>query len=386
MRYVSLLPRLLLRLPARWQVVLVSGTFLLSALLFALGFPSRLNGSLLGIPLAFAIWLFGRRGVQIGLISTLALIFLVNTLTVHTLIWPLSLFIIYLIGSLALVSEALIIYSLRYALDVSEAARQKSRLAERQIGQAYEQEKQLHELKDRLLVSINHELRTPLTGLLGYLQLLLELEERLDEATRRGFLTNACRLGEELQALVNTVSDTLNAQRTDAPVPPARERVCLLTAVQDVLAGFDPRVREEHPICLSIPEHLAVAAHPQSLRQVLRNLLSNAFKYAPRSGVVEVSARYTRTEQQEDDTVLVSVKDEGPGIPPAELPLLFEPFVRLKRDVAGPVRGTGLGLYLSRCLLEEMGGMIWGESSGVAGEGSRFCFTLPVAAYEARTR
>jgi signal transduction histidine kinase len=218
------------------------------------------------------------------------------------------------------------------------------------------------------------------------LHLLLECEERFDEATRRSFLTHAYRQGEELQLLVNSVSETLTAKHTYVSVPPARERVCVFTVVQEVLEGFDPRTREEHPICLSIPEHLAVAAHPQSLRQVLRNLLSNAFKYAPRSSVVEVRARCTRTDQQEGDTVLVSVKDEGPGIPPAELPLLFEPFVRLKRDVAGPVRGAGLGLYLSKCLLEEMGGTIWGESSGVAGEGSRFCFTLPAATQEARTQ
>jgi len=77
--------------------------------------------------------------------------------------------------------------------------------------------------------------------------------------------------------------------------------------------------------------------------------------------------------------VEISVKDAGPGIPPDELPLLFEKFVRLKRDLAGTVPGTGLGLYLSKQLAEAMGGRMWVESSGRAGAGSRFCFTLPAA-------
>src|SRR5258707_14988990 len=66
-------------------------------------------------------------------------------------------------------------------------------------------------------------------------------------------------------------------------------------------------------------------------------------------------------------------------IPPAEIPMLFGKFVRLKRDVVGPVRGTGLGLYICKQLVEAMGGRIWVESSGIAGEGSRFYFTLPAA-------
>jgi len=72
------------------------------------------------------------------------------------------------------------------------------------------------------------------------------------------------------------------------------------------------------------------------------------------------------------------VKDEGPGIPANEVPLLFGKFVRLQRDLSGSIRGTGLGLYISKNLVEAMKGRIWVESTGREGEGSRFCFTLPV--------
>ncbi len=73
------------------------------------------------------------------------------------------------------------------------------------------------------------------------------------------------------------------------------------------------------------------------------------------------------------------MKDEGPGIPPEEVPLLFGKFVRLQRDLSGAVRGTGLGLYISKQLVEAMQGHLWVESAGRMGEGSRFCFTLPIA-------
>ena len=75
--------------------------------------------------------------------------------------------------------------------------------------------------------------------------------------------------------------------------------------------------------------------------------------------------------------VCLRVQDAGPGIPPEEKSLLFEKFARLERDLYGKTRGTGLGLYISKQLVEGMGGTIWVESSGIEGEGSTFCFTLP---------
>ena len=80
--------------------------------------------------------------------------------------------------------------------------------------------------------------------------------------------------------------------------------------------------------------------------------------------------------------VCICVQDAGPGILPEDIPLLFGKFVRLKRDLAGSIRGTGLGLYISKQLVEAMGGSIWVESTGVAGQGSRLYFTLPAPAFD----
>jgi nitrogen fixation/metabolism regulation signal transduction histidine kinase len=81
----------------------------------------------------------------------------------------------------------------------------------------------------------------------------------------------------------------------------------------------------------------------------------------------------------ESPYVCICVRDTVPGIPPEEQSMLFQQFFRLKRDLSGTIRGTGLGLYLCRQFVEAMNGQIWVESSGIAGEGSSFCFTLPVA-------
>lgn len=383
MRYLRLLPRFLLRLSSRWQLFIVISTFLLSSLLFAFGFPSQFNGSLLSIPLALAVWLFKRRGALAGFLTTLLVILVVNTLTIHSLLWPPVLVTTCIAGTLGLLIETLIIYYLRATLDISDAAREKSQRAEAQLEQAYEKERQLNQLKDQLLISISHELRTPLTGLLGYLELLLNFEEKLDKATHDTFLKHAFRECQELQFLVNTVLDALNADQQAAVVETTN--IPLLPVVEDVLAQFDPRVRAEHPLCLDIAEQLTVCVNEQYLLQVLRNLLSNAFKYSPRSTPVSVSAQCEGSDEGEAKTVLISVKDVGPGIPPDELPLLFGRFVRLQRDISGSIRGSGLGLYLSKQMVEKMGGTIWIESSGIAGEGSCFCVALPVGVREPAT-
>ena len=288
MHYLGLLPRLLLRLSSQWRLIIVIFTFLCSSLLFAFGFPDRLNGSLLGIPIALAVWLFKRPGAQIGLTSTLLVIFLVNTFTLHSIIWPHAILISFLSGTLTLIIITLIMYYLRNASDISDAARLKSQQAQQQLELTYEKEKQLNQLKDQLLVSINHELRTPLTGALGYLELLLDFEGELDAPTHNTFLKNAFRNCQELQFLVNNVLDAVNANKKYDAI--ATEKVAVLAVVRDILEQFDPRTREEHPVSVDIAEHLTVYANKQYLHQVLRNLLSNAFKYSPKSSPVNVSA------------------------------------------------------------------------------------------------
>jgi signal transduction histidine kinase len=244
---------------------------------------------------------------------------------------------------------------------------------------AYEHQQHLTQLKDQFLINVSHELRTPLTEMYGYLELLLEYEERLDVAGRTTFLKHAMSGCEELTLLINNVLDAIHLDKETKP--PCVQSLSVAQIVTDVLAQFDPRTLHNYDIQVHVAEALHVKADPQYVRQVLRNLLSNAYKYTPKQTQVVVSTRLENTTQQTGHScqqVTICVKDQGPGIDPDDIPLLFEKFVRLKRDLSGPVRGTGLGLYISKQLVEAMKGQIWVESSGVAGQGSCFCFTLPV--------
>ncbi len=254
-----------------------------------------------------------------------------------------------------------------------------------QIAAAYEQQRHLNELKDQFLLNVNHELRTPLTELRGYLGLLQEYHGQVDTTTQAIFLNHAAHGCEELEHLVNNVLDAIRGdfqgrtpQYADIPVA---------MVISEVLDLFEPKKRQDYRIDLEIPEVLIVRADQQYLTRILLNLLSNAFKYSPPHTAVVVSAMLSDSPVQELDgspQVYICVQDAGPGIPPADIPYLFEKFVRLKRDMVGPIRGTGLGLYISKQLVEAMGGRIWVESSGVAGQGSRFCFTLLSSSHASR--
>jgi signal transduction histidine kinase len=239
----------------------------------------------------------------------------------------------------------------------------------KEIERAYEQQRHLNELKDQFLLNVSHELRTPLTVLGGSLELLEEHHERLDLAGRTHLLREA-RMGQE--ELVDLVNRMLDATVIVSEIPQAKlQGVCVYSLLQEVLEHLAPL--QDYTIYQQVPEQIVVLADPQFLRQVLRNLLSNISKYVPTQTEVRIEA----TQMAPTLPVCLSVQDAGPGIPAEELPLLFEKFVRLQRDLAGSMRGTGLGLYICKQLVEAMGGRIWVESSGRQGEGSRFCVVLP---------
>jgi signal transduction histidine kinase len=225
---------------------------------------------------------------------------------------------------------------------------------------------------------VNHELRSPLMALGGWLEVVNLYHEQLDSTMKASYLAKALESYEAIMLLINNVLDVAQVNG----IKPVQMEVCqVVEVVREELEGFDPRQMRDFVMLLDIPEHLHVWANRQYLRRVLCNLLSNAFKYAPTHTSVLVGAVLQESSAQTDVAPQVSifVKDAGPGIPLAEQPFLFEKFVRLKRDLATSVRGCGLGLYISKQLVEIMGGNIWVESSGLEEEGSRFCFTLSAA-------
>lgn len=240
---------------------------------------------------------------------------------------------------------------------------------------AYERQKELDQLKDQFIMTASHELRTPLTTVLGYIELLAQYHERLEVESRTEFIDKARRGCDELSLLVSNIMD---ASRVNMDAAAVRLRpIQLSQAVSHVLEIFEATLTgEQRTIQVEIAEDLYVKADDVPLRQVLLNLMSNALKYSPSGSSIILSA------MQEQEQVIIAVKDHGFGVPPEEQQRLFERFVRLERDMNSPVRGAGLGLFICRRLLEAMGGQVWLESSGQPGEGSIFSFALPLVSKE----
>ena len=376
LRFLRLLPSLPLSL--RLSIFLLSfiicGAFMILGLLVT---NNRGLTPIFAIPVALAAWMFQPRQAALALGCLFVMLIMINTAAVKSLLWPFPLMISFLCGLVAALIVACAIGVLRYALHVTEMARQHSWQAEQQMTRAYKQEQHLNDLKDQFLLNVNHELRTPLTSLQGYLQLLQEYPKELGASNQSPVLAHALKSCEELVDMVNTLLDAL--QYSNAALQPQYEDLSVASLVQSAANLFEPQQWQSHHLDLLISEPLKVKADRRLFHQILWNLLSNACKYSPPQTTVTVGAQQV-TGASQQESVCIWVQDAGLGIAPQEIPFLFGKFVRLSRDQGGTVRGAGLGLYICKHLVEAMGGRIWVESSGVGGEGSRFSFTLPDAA------
>jgi signal transduction histidine kinase len=214
-----------------------------------------------------------------------------------------------------------------------------------------------------------HELRTPLTSLQGYAELLRsEVEPGLRERWLGIVQGEAAQLGQVLDHLLDVSrldSGRFHADRRPFDLREVVNRVLSEYANQAALTGHDLH-------CELAPELPHVFADPTQIERVIRNLLSNALKYSPQGGDVWLAVGSRSTELE------VCVQDEGLGIPSDWLARLFERFQRVDMPERATIRGTGLGLYIARQLVEMNGGRIWATSDGV-GRGACFRFTLAVA-------
>jgi CheY-like chemotaxis protein len=225
-----------------------------------------------------------------------------------------------------------------------------------------------NQAKSEFLSRMSHELRTPLNAILGFGQ-LLSLEELPPE--QRDSVDHILKAGRHLLELINEVLDIsrIEAGRMDLSPEPV--------SVEDVLAEALQLIRplaQDHGVRLeeaSRRPELYVLADRQRIRQVLLNLLTNAVKYNTAGGSVTVTC-----DDREDGRLRILIADTGPGIEPEKLTRLFTPFERLGAEQSG-VEGTGLGLALSKRLIEAMGGTIGMESA--PGSGSTAWIELKVA-------
>lgn len=258
-----------------------------------------------------------------------------------------------------------------------------------ELRQALKVAQESEQLKDQFLMTASHELRTPLTAVQGYLELLNTFHDTLPEETQQQFLINAHRACEELVLLLGNIMDAsrIDQDKVEMTLRPVR----LIDPVHTIIEIMEPQIiREGRTVEVHVSDDLYVMADDLRLRQILLNLVGNAFKYASASRRIAIRAeslshkqlvqRFPAAQQTlpaDQWYVVVAVRDWGPGIAPQEQQRLFKKFMRLKRDINSTERGAGLGLYLCRQLIEAMQGFIWIESSGISGEGATFFAALP---------
>jgi len=389
-------PLSLLTLPSKIRLYIVILSYPVSFILYWFIFPVTHNGTTIVLPTVLAAWMFRARTAILCSLIAFSGVVVLNSLMLSTLLWPSNLTITSLLGFLAAILVGLMISAARYALYQVEASRQRAleaeqqkmlayeqRLnaikAEHQMEIAYKQQRYLNQLKDEFILNVNHELRTPLTETYGYLEILKHYRETLDEETQADFLSKALDGCESLIQLVNNVlaATYISSEMKE----PKQEDFAVAPVVESMLDLLDPQEKQEHCFKVVIPAALTIRADQEYVRRILRNLISNACKYSPAHTLITLDAIEEFDATPENETparIRFCVQDAGPGIPADEIPLLFEKFVRLKRDLSGRERGSGLGLYLCKHLVEAMSGRIWVESSGIDGEGSSFYFTLPI--------
>ncbi len=238
----------------------------------------------------------------------------------------------------------------------------------RENSQSAQALSEANRLKAELISTLAHEMRTPLTSIKGYSTALLMEEVTFDPETQREFLQF---IDEECDVLTTLIHDLLESSIIDAGLLRLEPQPVQLPRLAKNVTDDIARRTEIHRFLLDFPEHFPILdADPDRIAQVLRNLLDNAVKYSPEGGLIVV-----RGEVREDEAV-VSVADQGVGLSPEHLNRLFEKFFRAKSLLGRHVVGSGLGLPISRTIVESHGGRIWAESQ--VGQGTTLFFALPL--------
>jgi signal transduction histidine kinase len=246
-------------------------------------------------------------------------------------------------------------------------ARAEAETAQRLLTEQNERLREADRLKDEFVALISHDLRTPLTSITGYVELALE-DDLSDEV--RGFLGVVARNAERLLALVNDLLFVARLQAGEMSLE--RAEVDLADIVRDAVHALEPRAAAKGiTLTWAVDSVPALRADGGRVLQVLDNLVSNAVKFTPEGGSVDVSVG------RGSGCVAIEVTDSGIGIAPEDQRRLFERFYRADDAVERQVPGTGLGLYISRAIAEAHEGRLTVRSE--LGQGSTFRLELPLA-------
>jgi PAS domain S-box-containing protein len=238
---------------------------------------------------------------------------------------------------------------------------------ERELVTSNERLKELDTLKNDFVAMVAHDLRSPMTVIAGFADALTKNWDSYSDEQKTEFLATIARNTSSLSALIE---DVLRVSRIEGEGFTYDVKPFDFAALVARTVGEASRHEEAGEIKVSVPERLPPALADQDRQwQVLTNLLSNAVKYSPPSSPVEVEVSL------QDGFIKVAVSDHGYGIEGKDLPRLFEKFTRLHNTEGKKIKGTGLGLYICKKMIEAQGGSISVESR--PGRGSTFTYTVP---------
>lgn len=243
----------------------------------------------------------------------------------------------------------------------------------RDITERKQTELRLHHasrMKSEFLANMSHELRTPLNGIIGFSELLVDEKAGSINAKQKEFLQDILRSGQHLLQLINDVLDLSKVEAGRMELFP--ERFDTAKAIDEICAVVSP-LSKKKGIRVQVqvsPSAMSVALDPQKFKQVLYNLLSNAVKFTDEGGSVTIAAT-----RENDSRLRFTVQDTGIGIDASDLDKVFQEFTQLDSGSTRRYEGTGLGLALTRKLVEFQGGSI--DVASRSGEGSIFTVELP---------
>lgn len=241
----------------------------------------------------------------------------------------------------------------RVRLDIAAAASRESDETER--------------LRSELMATFSHELRTPLATIKGYSTALLLEQVDWPAVKEREFLQ---LIDEECDNLEGMISDILDSSLIDVGQLGIELQPVRLPKLAQEVAREMQRSSEIHRFVMDFPQEFPIVdADPRRIKQVLRNILDNAIKYSPEKGLVVICGEIRAHD------VVINIADQGVGISPEDMIPLFDKYFRVKAPTGYHVPGTGLGLPVSRAIVEAHGGRIWAESK--IGEGTTLYFSIP---------
>ncbi|TXT60957.1 MAG: putative Signal transduction histidine kinase [Promethearchaeota archaeon] len=251
-----------------------------------------------------------------------------------------------------------------------KVAELKLRKSERELKLKNKELKKLDQLKTDFITMAAHELKTPLISISGYTDLILLREQKLKSEIREDLeriLNNSKRLEEYINKLLDAMK--IDAQKMDFN----KQKTDIANIVKECVEDLKYQIqKKEISISFRLDNQIISRVDPFRLSQVFSNLVSNAIKFTQKGGNIRIIV-----ERNDAEKILCCVKDNGIGLVESEIEKLFGKFVMLEKDIEKFSKGSGLGLYISKGIIEGHGGEIWAESQG-KNLGSTFKFTLPV--------